>query len=392
MDYIYIDTEQALSDFLAENQHITWMAFDTEFVGEKRFYPLLCLIQVVTENGNYIIDPIKLKKLQPFLQLIENENIVKITHAGDNDYRLLNNLFGIIPKNLFDTQIAIAFISTTFPMSFQKLAEKELKIRIPKGFTVTDWESRPLNPKHLHYAINDVIYLPQLWKSLTEKLREVNRLHWLQNELSKFEQPEYYEINPLKEALQSNLLPNLAPREQVFLIRLLAWRRNEAEKKNYSREMVLAAKAIPMIVKNIKEGKAALKHNRMISDKVMERNWDIFNELYQARHSDEERELIESIPKAVEESPMEILALDFLHLLIRYRCLTQNIAYSLVLSKNSLRELLDNQINMKSGFHKEWRQELLGETILKWIKEHRPMSFNIEGDECIVRMEDINES
>ena len=389
MEYIYIDQDAQLQAFIQENKNITWMAFDTEFVGEKRYFPLLCLIQAVTEHGSYIIDPIKLKSVKPFLELIENEHITKITHAGDNDYRLLNNLFGIRPKNLFDTQIATAFITTTYPISFQKLADKELKVKIPKGFTVTDWEVRPLNPKHLHYAINDVIYLYPLWKILTEKLEEANRLSWLNDELSKFEKADYYEVNPLKEALQSNMLPNLSQREQVFLIRLLAWRRTEAEKKNISKEMMLPSKSIGMIVKNIKEGKAALKHNRMISDKVMERNWDTFNELYQAKHTDEEREIIEKIPKIEEETPMQVLSFDFLHLLIRYRCLSQNIAHSLVLPKSSLRDIVESEDFINGFFNKGWRKELLGDTILTWIREHRPMQFNIEGDSCIVNMEAV---
>ncbi len=387
MNFTYIDTEKQLLDFINDNRDIKWMAFDTEFVGEKRYHPLLCLIQVVTENGSYIIDPIPLPSLSPFLSLIENERIVKITHAGDNDYRLLNNLYGVVPKNIFDTQVAAAFITTTYPISFQKLADRELKVRIPKGYTVTDWEMRPLNPKHLQYAINDVIYLPELWKIMSKRLEERKRTTWLKDELSKLERPDYYEINPIKEALQSNLLQNLSQRDQIFLIRLLAWRRTEAEKRNISREMMLPFKSIGMIVKNIHEGKSALKHNRMISDKLMEKNWSTFNELYLAKPTDEEKAIIEKLPRMEEETPMQILSFDFLHLLIRSRCLEQNIAHSLVLPKSSLREVVENDTVMRELFSNSWRKELLGETIMTWISEHRPMQFVIEGDHCRVSME-----
>lgn len=387
MEYIYIDTDQKLLNFASENEAVKWMAFDTEFVGEKRYYPLLCLIQIVTDNGAYVIDPLSVKKIQPFLEFLENPNIVKITHAGDNDYRLLNNLYGTLPQNVFDTQVASAFLTTTYPISFQKLVDKELHIKIPKGFAVTDWESRPLNPKHLNYALNDVLYLPDLWRIMRERLDEVNRLSWLRDELSKFERQEYYDINPLKEALQSNMISNLSTREQIFLIRLLAWRRSEAERRNISREMMLPSKSIGMIVKNIKEGKVALKHNRMISDKVMETHWETFNELFQARQTDEEREILERIPKIEEETPNQILSFDFLHLLIRSRCLEQNIAHSLVLPKSSLRDMVDNE-NFEQGiFAKSWRRELLGPTILQWIRDHRPMHFNVEDDKCTVTME-----
>jgi ribonuclease D len=158
----YIETAAQLDQFVQDNQAITWLGFDTEFISEKRFYPMLCLIQVITEQGVYILDTVTLKQLDPFLRLIENPNILKITHAGENDYRLLNALYGTLPKNLFDTQIAMGFLSHTYPMSFQNMVEKELQVTLDKSFSVTDWEARPITRQQLNYALNDVLYLPQL--------------------------------------------------------------------------------------------------------------------------------------------------------------------------------------------------------------------------------------
>ena len=73
--YHIIESDEALQQFHAENSSIDWMAFDTEFVGERRYIPLLCLIQVATAHGNYIIDPLKIKDLSLFLDMIENQNI-----------------------------------------------------------------------------------------------------------------------------------------------------------------------------------------------------------------------------------------------------------------------------------------------------------------------------
>ena len=73
-------------------------------MGEKRFVTLLCLIQIASEHGYYLIDPIKIEDLSPLIELIEDEQIIKITHAGENDFRLFNILFGTLPKNIFDTQ------------------------------------------------------------------------------------------------------------------------------------------------------------------------------------------------------------------------------------------------------------------------------------------------
>jgi ribonuclease D len=386
MEYQNIETAEQLQQFATDNQHISWIGFDTEFVGEKRFYPTLCLIQAITENGIYVIDTMVLQNIDLFLQILQNEAITKITHAGDNDYRVLHSLYGIMPKNIFDTQVAAGLLTTTYPMSFQKLAEKEIKVRISKAFTVTDWETRPISPKQLKYALNDVIYLPRLWEILAKKLADLGRTYWLQEELSKLESKEYYEIDPLKEVLGINLTANLAQREQIFLIRLMAWRRAEAERKNMSKEMIMPTKTVTMIVKSINEGKAALRQNRIISDKTINNHWDVFNELYQAKMTDEEKAWLERIPmSADEESPEQNLSSEFIYLLIRERCLKANVAHSMIVSKSALKDHADDEAYMDRTINKGWRKELLGENLIRWVKERRMVEFDVLENECIVK-------
>ena len=93
-EYELIETPEGLKKFFDDNNDVEWLAVDTEFIGEKRFEVLLCLVQVASPKGYYLIDPLAISDLGLLLQLLENENILKITHAGENDYRLLNNLFG----------------------------------------------------------------------------------------------------------------------------------------------------------------------------------------------------------------------------------------------------------------------------------------------------------
>jgi ribonuclease D len=387
MDYLFIENEADLRSFIAQNQNISWLAFDTEFVGEKRFYTLLCLIQVATEHGLYLIDPLKIEDLSPFLALLENGSILKITHAGDNDYRVLNTLFGTIPKNIFDTQVAAGFMSSVYPMSFQKLLEKELSVRISKSFAVTDWEARPLSPKHLKYALNDVVHLCNLYTILKEKLEKSGRIEWLTEELSKLEDPRYYETDINREALNSNLIPMLSAREQVFLVRLYQWRRSEAERKNVSKEMAFPAKLIHTVVKNINEGKDALRHNRLIPDRTLFHHWDMFNEMYQAKMTEEERVILTQIPKYTEETPRQALTTELLYVLVKHRCLEHHVASSLVLPKSSLKDNEDSQAYQAEYLNQGWRKELLGEELLRWIKRHSDIDdFEIKGKECLVRM------
>ena len=111
IDYVLIDTQEGLDAILQKNQGVGWMGFDTEFIGEKRYHTLLCLIQISTEHGYYSRSAGG-QGSEAVPRLPESPDIVKVTHAGDNDYRLLYRSHGIVPQNVFDTQVAAAFIGT----------------------------------------------------------------------------------------------------------------------------------------------------------------------------------------------------------------------------------------------------------------------------------------
>ena len=377
----YIETQRHLEQFAQENQDISWLGFDTEFISEKRYYPMLCLIQVITEHGIYVLDTMVLKNLDPFLAMIENDRILKITHAGDNDYRLLNSLYGTYPKNLFDTQIAAGFLSHTYPISFQNLVEKEFRVSLNKSFAITDWEARPISPQQLNYALNDVLYLPELWRRMTAQLEKLDRLHWLQEEISKLEAEKYYETDTMKDFLKSTLNTQLNRQERIFLIRLMAWRLDEAKRRNATKELILPSKTMMLIAKSMNQGKSGLRQNRMISDKLIQNHWDLLSQLFSDPMTDEEQALLQQIPKWKEESPEQALSSEFLYLLIRERCLKARIAHTIVLSKSSLR-------SPDKALDSGWRKELLGESLIDWMNSQKLVSFEVQDDQCIVRFVD----
>ena len=159
ISYTFVENHADLIAFAVQNKGVEWMCFDTEFVGEKRFRTQLCLIQVATEKGNFLIDPLKIEDLGPFLDMIADPSILVITHAGENDYRILHQQYSTLPKRVFDTQIAAAFAGYNYPISFRKLVDNELQVKLKKSYTVADWEKRPLTDEIIGYALNDIIYL-----------------------------------------------------------------------------------------------------------------------------------------------------------------------------------------------------------------------------------------
>lgn len=384
-DYIFIDDETSLSHFIDENKSITWMGFDTEFIGEKRFYTLLCLIQISTENGFYLIDPISLEDLQPVLDLLQNPTITKLSHAGENDYRLLYNLYGIVPKNVFDMQIAAGFIGHRYPISFQKLVDKELGIHLSKGYTVSDWEARPMNKKQIKYALDDVIYLESLYHEISKKLEKLGRTEWVLEEMELLTHASYYQMDPEREALNNNIIHSLNHREKVFLLRLYQWRRAEAARKNYSKDMILQSKYIAPIVRHISSGKKALKNHRRIPDFVVRNHWDTFRDIYEQRVTPEEEKILERIPGPKLDKNLDDATMELLYLLISFKCQDGDISIDLVLSRTEFKKMKADMTYYDPRMEDGWRKEFLGKEMSQWLKQRDRIVIDFEEDRVVIR-------
>ncbi len=377
--YTFIKTPASLAEFARQNEGIDWMGFDTEFIGEKRYYTLLCLIQVSTEHGYYLIDPIAVEDIGPFLKLLEDERITKITHAGDNDYRLLYTSFGTIPKNLFDTQVAAGFIGHRFPTSFAKLVSAEIGVQLGKGYAVTDWAQRPMTPKQIKYALNDVIYLRQLYDTITEKLTANGREDWALEECALMTQPDYYYRDPHHEFLNSNIARSARTKERVFLMRLFEWRRRTAEKKNYSKEMILQGKLISQLARGVKGGKESMLQNRRLPSRTVERHGDLFLNMYNQEASEEELRVAKSVQRLAQEEEEDDMIIELLYLIMKYRANKADISHALVMPRNSIRRMKQDDKVRQQVLGSGWRRNLLGDDFVKWIKNFENLSMELEG-------------
>ena len=386
--YTLIEDSAGLKEFRELHKGAEWMGFDTEFIGEKRFITLICLIQVATEHGYFLIDPLKVKDLSPLLEMLCDEHILKIVHAGENDYRLFNTHYGIIPKNTFDTQITSAFIGYKYPVAFSKLLESELGVKVGKGFTVTDWQRRPFSKKQIKYALNDVIHLRKLWDRLQYKLKKKHRLDWAKEELKRVEDPNLYEQDPYKEALNSNLIRNLKNKEQVFLLRLYLWRTAEARKRNHSKEMVLPGKFISSIVRSVRSGVDALKQNRRLPDSVVRRYGKQFIAMYDKPVTDEERAVLQRIPPDNSENPKQDIMMEMLDLLVRYKCLKEGISHHIVMPRSVLKRMKNDKDFFDPSIGGGWRQKFLGEEIVSWFKYRKNLEIEFVDGKFELKMQE----
>jgi ribonuclease D len=388
-DYTLLDTAEALQQFCEQHADIEWLGFDTEFVGEKRYFTALCLIQVATEHGLFLIDPFKVTELDPFLAMISDERILKITHAGENDYRLLHQNFETVPKNVFDTQVAAGFLGYGYPTSFMKLVESELHIRLDKGYAVTDWESRPIKPKQLEYALNDVIPLYELHQKMSKRLKKLGRLAWAATECRRWETPEYYFRDPYGEAINNTMMYSLKQSKQVFLLRLYEWRREEAKRKNYSKEMILPAKLISPIVRNIDIGKERLLDDRTIPNGIIEHHWRTFVALYEQAPQAAELAVLEQLSAPSVETAMQQVSMELLHSLVKYKCVQSGVATSLVLHKSELTFAQPGEdiFVQRSDDADNWRRDFLGEALVSWLNRRGELDLNMDSEKVTLTMQ-----
>ncbi|MBZ0186716.1 MAG: ribonuclease D, partial [Candidatus Obscuribacterales bacterium] len=146
------------------------VSLDLEFIPERTYYPVLCLVQCCVDKKPYIIDPLALTDLGPLWERIADPEILTILHAASQDLDLAYNFSDLIPKNIFDTQIAAGFAGYGYSAGYRRLLSEVLNVQIPKTESFSDWHARPLTESQMDYAISDVIYLEPLYDSITAKL------------------------------------------------------------------------------------------------------------------------------------------------------------------------------------------------------------------------------
>ena len=263
--------------------------------------------------------------------------------------------------------------------------EGELGKRLKKGYAVADWEARPLKEKPIKYALDDVIPLPGMWKSLKKKLKARGREHWAEEELKLLEQEAFYYKDPHHEALNSNLMRNLNTKEKAFLLRLYAWRDETAKRRDHSREMVLASKYIGHIVRGIPSGANALQQNRRVPNKMAQKYGQEFERLYKQEVSEEEREILSRIPSEEDISPKEEVLMELLYHVIKYRCLEEDISINMVVPRHILKAIRSNEETARDAIGEGWRKEMLGEYFIQWLASAKEMDLQLKDDRIVLR-------
>jgi ribonuclease D len=221
-----------------------FVALDTEFMREQTFWPRLCLIQMAAEGTEALVDSLSPElDLAPFFELMMNERVPKIFHSARQDIEIVHHLAGVVPRPIFDTQVAAMVCGFGEAVSYSMLAKRLLNLNLDKSSRFTDWSRRPLSERQLTYALGDVVHLRELYPMLKEQLDRSERESWLNEEMAVLTDPATYELHP-EQAWKRLKMRIKTPKALAVLMELAAWREREAQHQDVPRSRILKDEAL----------------------------------------------------------------------------------------------------------------------------------------------------
>jgi len=269
--YTYIDTQQALNDLCQRYLDATVIAVDTEFVRERTFSAKLGLLQAYDGETVALIDPLAIADLSPFWALLTKQSIVKVIHAGSEDFEVFRNYGQLTVAPVFDSQVAAALTGQGSSLGYGKLVENELEIVLDKGESRTNWLARPLSSAQLQYAANDVYYLHQVYFKLESQLQINNNTAICEQESQRLA-TKVSNSNTLEKYLDISGAWQLEPEQLAVLQQLAQWRHQEAIKRDLALGFVLKDAELLAIAKETPQQMSQLRSLQQIHPMAVKRH------------------------------------------------------------------------------------------------------------------------
>lgn len=256
-----------VAEFCNEVSAAEFVAVDTEFVREKTYWPILCLVQIATPDRAVAIDPLANGiDLQPVYDLMANTSVLKVFHSASQDMQVMFNATGRMTEPVFDTQIAAMVSGYGDQPAYATLVEKIVGVTIDKRSQMTDWSLRPLTDHQIEYAIGDVTHLIKVYNRLTADLESSGRTNWAQEEMGHLRDRGLYDLNP-RELWRRVRLRRPTRRALAVLREITEWREVSAQRRNIPRGWVCRDEALAEIALNAPQTPTALERVRGINER-----------------------------------------------------------------------------------------------------------------------------
>ncbi|MBO5039107.1 MAG: ribonuclease D [Alphaproteobacteria bacterium] len=357
-----IDTTKELKSVCEILQTQTHIAIDSEFIREKTYYPIPCLIQVACQKGAFLIDPLAEDlDLSPFFAVLQNENILKIFHSGRQDLEILYNLSGSVPVSVFDTQIAAEACGLGENVSYENLVKACCEVELDKTCRLTNWQLRPLTEEQMQYALGDVTHLLTCYAKIADYLKEHKRENWIAEEMVDLTDVAHYQVCP--ENAWQRIRHNGHSHAFLNALKALAcWREKRAVKQNTTRQNIIKDEMLINIAaafpKDMEEIKRVRGMRSDIAKSVLAK--EMVEILSNLNESDFDKNLSKTDrEKEVTLSPTQQSLYEILKLLLKIKSNEHGVVPHLITTEKKLREYVKSP-KAKSKIMEGWRYEIFG--------------------------------
>ena len=235
--FIFYNSPDEANDYLLTLSGSSVVALDTEFIRTRTFYPIPALYQLNGNDKIALLDATGRGDWSEFKKLLTSRSHTKVVHACSEDLEVFSRHFGLVPRKLFDTQVAHAFIGEEFSISYARLVHAIFGVELDKQETRSNWLIRPLSDRQLNYAADDVHYLLKMHGLMQNKLIELNRMEWFEEEMRTILKPNgVTPENYFRTVKRSGSLSSL---ELSKLQEMCQWREKQARSENVPRSQIV---------------------------------------------------------------------------------------------------------------------------------------------------------
>ena len=376
-----IDTNEALSAACQRFASHPYVAVDTEFLRETTFWPLLCVVQIASDDEAVAIDALADGlELSPLFALMADVQVVKVFHAARQDVEIFWKLAGVVPKPMFDTQVAAMVCGYGDQVSYSELVQSICHVTVDKSSRFTDWARRPLAPAQIDYAIGDVTHLRTIYRALLQKLGKSGRLPWLEDEMKILTSASTYEQHP-DNAWERFKNRARKPRDLAVLMELAAWREREAQSRDVPRSRILKDDVLIEIALAAPRSAEALAKLRAFP-RGMERA-KAGAEILQAIERGLARDP-KTLPKLEKEKrgpPGSAATVELLKVLLRQVCDQSGVAGKMIATVDDL-EMIAADDHAEVAALQGWRRALFGARALE-LKRGR-LALTVENGKVVM--------
>lgn len=355
----------ALCERLKDEEFLT---LDTEFIRERTYFPQLCLLQIAGDNEVAAIDPLaEGMDMTPLFELLKNPNQLKVFHAGTQDLEIFYRLTGTTPQPLYDTQVAAMVCGFGEQIGYESLVRDLCDGKLDKGSRFTDWAKRPLTDRQIKYALEDVIYLRDIYRILSKRIKDEGREAWIEEDMRELADPKSYFVD-VDEVWKKLKVKSRQPEYLNILRAVAAWREKRAIQRDLPRQRVIRDEILVQLAALAPDSVEDMAELRGFANSLSkESQEDLVETILSAKLAPKET-FPEAPTRQPELSARNASLVDVMKLLLAQSSEEHHVAPRLIASRDELNALVLGTLPPEHHLLHGWRYDVFGKTAIDLLE------------------------